>query len=303
MSVFEESCMTVLPQDNTEDNPSLTQCLVAWDEGDQAALEKLTSIVYEELYRLTYKLLERPGPDIILRVTTLIHQVYLRLVNQNDVQRQHQAHFFGVAAKAMRKILIDFARNHQAVKRGGGTREVSLDEVAPISAEQTVDLVALDDAMKDLEKFAPRQILIVELRFFGGLPVAEIAELLGISVDMVKRELWKTKIWLFGLLSRQSFTNIGNTLSDEEDTGEVRFEELERRFEEEQYWPVKLESQLLLAGELTNADISLLTPRLDAALQTLAANQRQINQDRKNTTALREETKKIISRILVNTED
>jgi RNA polymerase sigma factor (TIGR02999 family) len=183
---------------------SVTQLLVDWSHGDQNALERLTPLVYGELRRLARRHLSRERSDHTLQSTALVHEAYLRLVDQRSVQWQNRAHFFGVAAQLIRRILIDHARARQAGKRGAGACLLSLDEAIDSPAgNRALDVVALDDALEQLAKIDPRQSRIVELRFFAGLTVQETAEVLNISTPTVNREWNAAKAWLFRELNRR----------------------------------------------------------------------------------------------------
>ncbi|TMQ54829.1 MAG: sigma-70 family RNA polymerase sigma factor [Candidatus Eisenbacteria bacterium] len=174
----------------------VTRILRAWGKGDQQALEKLMPVVYGELRRLAQHYLRRERPDHTLQATALVHEAYLRLVDQRAVTWQNRAHFFGVAAQLMRRILVDHARRHHAAKRGGTALKVSLNDVVLAAEERAEDLVALDDALNRLAAMDPRQGRVVELRLFGGLTVEETAEVLRISPATVKREWTTAKAWL-----------------------------------------------------------------------------------------------------------
>ena len=154
--------------------------LRAWSEGDQGALEKLTPIVFDQLHRLARHYMRRERSGHSLQTTALVNEAYMRLVDYKRMQWQDRAHFFAVSAQLMRRILVEHARR-QNLKRGGGVPHVSLDEAAVVGGEQAADLVALDDAMNALARFDPRKVQVVEMRFFGGLSVAETAEVLKIS--------------------------------------------------------------------------------------------------------------------------
>ncbi len=175
----------------------VTQLLQAWSDGDPTALEKLTGLVYAELRRLAkfYMAGERPGHS--LQTTALVHEAYLRLVDWKDVHWQNRAHFFSVSAQMMRRILVDFARSRRYAKRGGNARPLPLEEAASVPEQRGKDLVQLDDALKSLEEVDPRKSRIVELRFFGGLSVEEIAEVLKLSPRTVLREWSLARAWLF----------------------------------------------------------------------------------------------------------
>ena len=174
----------------------VTQLLVDWSQGNQAARDQLMPVVYDELRRLAHHYLRRERPEHTLQATALVHEAYLQLVDQRSVQWQNRAHFFGIAAQLMRRILAEYARSRAAAKRGGGEPRLSLDEDAGWFAERGVDLVAVDEALTRLACIAPQQSRLVELRFFGGLTVEETAEVMGVSPRTVKRE-WRTaKAWL-----------------------------------------------------------------------------------------------------------
>jgi RNA polymerase sigma factor (TIGR02999 family) len=174
----------------------VTRMLVDWSGGDREAPAKLMPLVYEELRHLARQYLQRERPDHTLQATGLVHEAYLRLVDQSTTTWQNRAHFFGVAAQLMRRILVDYARSHRAEKRGGGWDKLTFDEALAPSTERSIDLVALDEALKDLLALDPRQSQIVELRFFGGLTNEEVGEVLDVSPRTVKREWRMAKAWL-----------------------------------------------------------------------------------------------------------
>ena len=174
----------------------VTRILQAWGKGDQQALDKLMPVVYDELRRVAQRYLRREGPDHTLQATALVHEAYLRLVDQRGITWQNRAHFFGVAAQLMRRILVDHARRHRAAKRGGSALKVSLNELMLAAEERAEDVVALDDALERLAAMDPRQGRVVELRIFSGLTVEETAEVLGISPATVKREWTMARAWL-----------------------------------------------------------------------------------------------------------
>ena len=174
----------------------VTQVLVDWSKGDQNAPERLMPLVYEELRKLARNYLQRERSDHTLQATGLVHEAYLRLVDQSSMSWQNRAHFFAVAAQVMRRILVDHARAHRAEKRGGEREKIEFDEALAPSGEKAVDLIALDDALQDLVTFDSRQSRIVELRFFGGLTNEEIGDVLGISPRTIKREWRLAKAWL-----------------------------------------------------------------------------------------------------------
>ena len=173
----------------------VTQLLHDWSDGDREALDKLLPIVYEELRRQAARYLQRERPRHTLHTTALIHEAYLRLIDQKDVRWQNRAHFFGIAAQLMRRILVDHARSRQAAKRGGSDIKLPLEE-GMIVAEREVNLVALDEALDRLAAIDPQQSRVVELRFFSGLSVEETAEVIGVSTRTIKRDWNVEKAWL-----------------------------------------------------------------------------------------------------------
>jgi RNA polymerase sigma factor (TIGR02999 family) len=168
----------------------VTRLLLSWSTGDRAALDKLTPFLYTELRRLAAGYLRRERSGHTLQPTALVNEAYLRLVNQTHVQTQSRAQFFAIAANLMRQILINYAKRHSRQKRGGGNRQVTLEDASAIVDRPLVDLLALDDALSELARVDPRQSQVVELRFFGGLREEEVAEVLGVSVVTVKRN-WR----------------------------------------------------------------------------------------------------------------
>jgi RNA polymerase sigma factor (TIGR02999 family) len=175
----------------------ITQLLLSWSDGDEAALERLAPLVHAELYRLAKHYMSQEKPGHTLQATALVNEAYLRLIDWKNVRWQNRAHFFGVSAQLMRRILVDYARSRNYQKRGGGAVKVSLEEAAIISSEQPADFVALDDALNELAEMDPRKSRIVELRFFGGLNVEETAEVLKISPRTVIREWSLAQAWLY----------------------------------------------------------------------------------------------------------
>lgn len=182
----------------------VTQLLVDWGNGNQAALDRLMPVVYTELRQLAHWYMRRERPDHTMQTTALIHEAYLRLVDQNQVRWQHQAHFFGIAARLMRQILIEHARSHTRAKRGGGVGTISLDEAAIVSQARATELLALDDALERLATIDPRKSQVVELRFFGGLSVEEAAQVLNIAPNTVLRDWRMAKAWLRREISHES---------------------------------------------------------------------------------------------------
>jgi RNA polymerase sigma factor (TIGR02999 family) len=179
----------------------VTQLLADWSHGDQAALQKLTPLVYEELRRLAHHYMEGQQPDHTLQTTALVHEAYLRLVDQSRPSFTNQSHFLAVAAKAMRQILVDHARTGRRQRRGAGARKVELDEAALISAEQSGAILNLNDALERLASLDSRAAQGVELRYFGGLNQDEIAEVLKVSAVTVRRDWVFSKAWLYRELS------------------------------------------------------------------------------------------------------
>lgn len=179
----------------------ITKLLVASRQGDEEALNKLLPLVYQELRRLAGHYLRRERPDHTLQPTALVHETYLRLIDQN-VSWQNRAHFFGVAAQMMRRILVDHARSRLAAKRGSGGVKISLDDALNLSDERAGDFIALDEALERLAEFDQQKSKIVELRFFGGLSVEETAEVLGIGTATVTRQWKMAKAWLYQQVSQ-----------------------------------------------------------------------------------------------------
>ncbi|HEX5732321.1 MAG TPA: sigma-70 family RNA polymerase sigma factor [Blastocatellia bacterium] len=186
-----------------ESQQQITERLIAWGSGETAALDDVMRAVYQELRRMADHYLRLERPDHTLQPTALVHEAYLRLIDQRKVSWQNRAHFFGVAAQMMRRILVDHARTKQRGKRGGAARKLSLDEVMNLSQGRAADLVALDDALKALAEIDPRKSQVVELRFFGGLSVEETAEVLDVSPQTVLRDWKMAKAWLYQEMTRQ----------------------------------------------------------------------------------------------------
>jgi len=178
----------------------VTQLLAAWCDGNEAALEQLVPIIQAELHRLARHYLRRERPGHTLQTTALVNEAYVRLINWKTARFESRAHFFGVSAQLMRRILVDFARGRPRVQ-GDSVRHVSLEQALTVSAGTDADLVALDEALVELAEHDPRKAQIVELRFFGGLTVEETAEFLGISPATALREWNKAKAWLYRELS------------------------------------------------------------------------------------------------------
>ncbi len=180
----------------------VTELLIDWGQGDKGALDRLMPLVYEELRRLARHHLSLEEPGHTLQSTALVHEAYLKLVDQDRIQWRNRAQFFAVAAQLIRRILVDHARRRHADKRGGGAQKLSLDETIATPQHKDVDLVALDDALNDLSRLDSQQAQVIELRFFAGMTIAESAEVLGISPATVHRDWITAKAWLFDQVSR-----------------------------------------------------------------------------------------------------
>ena len=174
----------------------VTQLLAAWGNGDQEARDQLMSVVYQELHRLAHHYMKRESAGHTLQTSALVNEAFLRLVDQRDVHWRNRAHFFGIAAQMMRRILVDYARGRRYAKRGGGERTLSLDEALIVSNERGAEVVALDEALERLASFDARKGQIVELRFFGGLSIEETADVLAVSPGTVMRDWTLAKAWL-----------------------------------------------------------------------------------------------------------
>jgi RNA polymerase sigma factor (TIGR02999 family) len=179
----------------------VTRLLRDWRDGNRDALDQLMPLVYDELRRLARRHMRHQAPGHTLQTTAVVNEAYLRLVDQPGIDWQDRAHFFAVAAQAMRYLLVDHARSQQAAKRGGAAQHVELDEVAVMAPERSAEMLALDEALGRLAALDPRQGQIVELRYFGGLSLEETAEVMGISAITVRREWGKAKAWLYRELS------------------------------------------------------------------------------------------------------
>jgi len=187
---------------NTSSPPhEITQLLAEWSEGNQAALDQLYPLVYNELRRLAHGYLRRERKGHTLQTTALINEAYLRLVDQKHVHWANRSHFFGISAQIMRRILIDHARRYDYAKRGGGAQRISLDEAAIVAKQRGRTLLMLDEALKSLAKIDPRRSQVVELRYFGGLNNEEIAGVLKISENTVTRDWNMARAWLYQELS------------------------------------------------------------------------------------------------------
>ncbi len=174
----------------------ITRLLIAWSDGDRAALDRLLPLIERELHRIARHYMRRESPGHTLQTTALVNEAYFRLVDQKSVRWQNRAHFFAIAAKIMRRILLNYARDRQRDKRGGQAVQVSLSEVAVAAEEKSAELIALDEALVRLAATDERKCRVVELRYFGGLSVEETAEVLGVSAVTVARDWKMAKAWL-----------------------------------------------------------------------------------------------------------
>jgi RNA polymerase sigma-70 factor (ECF subfamily) len=186
-----------------ETSPEITQLLIAWGGGDLAAMEQLAPVLQQELHRVASHHLAAEPRGHILQTTALVNEAYLRLIDWKNVRWQNRAQFFAMASRMMRHILVDYARAQHREKRGGGAVQVSLSQAAGVPLESSADVVALDEALRKLESFAPRQGRVVELRFFGGLSLEETAEVLEVSVGTVRRDWDLARAWLYRELNRK----------------------------------------------------------------------------------------------------
>jgi RNA polymerase sigma-70 factor, ECF subfamily len=182
----------------------VTRLLQAWGLGDDSALERLMPLVYNELHRLAHRYMAGEQPGQTLQTTALVHEVYLKLVDASDIDWQNRAHFYGLCARLMRRILIDFARSRNYQKRGGQIPHIELEEAATVSAVVGSELLAVDEALKQLAAVDARKSEVVELRFFGGLTVEETATALGVSEETVMRDWKLAKAWLLRELSHEA---------------------------------------------------------------------------------------------------
>lgn len=188
----------------SESSEQITRLLVQWSGGNRGALDQLLPIVYNDLKRLAAAYLRRERPGHTLQSTALVHEAFLRLVDQREVTWQNRAQFFGIASQAIRRILVDHARHHKAQKRGGEALRVTIDESIAVAGGGDFDILALEDALEKLAALDERQSRIVELRFFGGLSIEDTGEVLGLSPATVKRDWSMARVWLFRELSRKS---------------------------------------------------------------------------------------------------
>ena len=187
--------MTIAPH-------QVTRLLQEWSEGDETALEQLMPLVHDELHRLAHQHMRREGPGHILQTSALINEAYLRLVDQPEIRCENRNHFFGIAARLMRRILVDDARKRKAAKRGGSQVQVPLDDATDLADAQSANVAALDDALKRLETVDARQAQMIELRFFGGLSIEETADVLQVSPGTVMRDWTFARAWLRNEMTR-----------------------------------------------------------------------------------------------------
>ena len=180
----------------TQSPQDITRLLIAWGDGNQSALEELAPLVESELHRLAHHYMVGERPGHILQTSALVNEAYIRLIDWKNVRWQNRAHFFAVSAQLMRRILVDFARDRQNLKRGGNALMVSLTAAADFPTERGADLVALDDALTMLAEVDLRKSQVVEMRFFGGLSIKEVAEVLDVSEETVMRDWRLAKVWL-----------------------------------------------------------------------------------------------------------
>jgi RNA polymerase sigma factor (TIGR02999 family) len=187
--------------------PSVTQLLQRWSTGDREAAEQALPLVYDELRRIASRELRRERGGHTLQATAIVHEAYLRLIGQPGLEWTSRAHFFAFSAHLIRRILVDYARHRNRAKRGGLAEKITLVEMAGLALEKNPDLEALDEALSSLEKVDPRKAAVVELKFFGGLTLEEIADQLGISSETVSREWRRARAWLYSTLQ----TNAANS--------------------------------------------------------------------------------------------
>lgn len=176
--------------------PQITELLVSWSNGDRAALEKLLPLVEQELHRIAHRYMRREQQDHTLQTTGLINETFIRLAGQNRVRWQNRAHFYGIAAQIMRRVLLNYARDKRREKRGGGAYKVSLSEADALAQEKSVEILALNEALEKLSAIDARKGQVVELRYFGGLSVQETAEVLNVSPTTVARDWDMARAWL-----------------------------------------------------------------------------------------------------------
>ncbi|MEP6923934.1 MAG: sigma-70 family RNA polymerase sigma factor [Pyrinomonadaceae bacterium] len=186
------------------ENHEVTQILQEWRDGDKNAAERLFPLVYNELKRQARTFLNRERQDHTLQPTALVHEAYLRMVDQTSLAVENRLHFYAVAARVMRQILVDHARQHKAEKRGGAAERFAIDDLDVLPAQSAADLLELDEALQKLETLDNRKCRVVDMRFFGGLKEDEIAEVLGVNEKTVRRDWQFAKLWLFRELSQNA---------------------------------------------------------------------------------------------------
>lgn len=184
-----------------QESQDVTRLLANWQNGDKSALDRLMPLVYDELRRIAARYLRSERSGHTLQTTALVHEAYLKLVNEDHIEWRGRAHFFGVAATLIRNILVDHARTQRAIKRGSGIQKLSLEEAFAVPANREPDILAVDDALHALSRIDGQQSRIVELRFFGGLTIEETAEVLQISASTVKRDWILAKTWIYRALT------------------------------------------------------------------------------------------------------
>ena len=192
----------------------LTQLLLAWSNGDKDALDRLIPLVHAELHRLAARYMSRERKDHTLQTTALVNEAYCKLIDQRNVRWQNRAHFFAIASQLMRRILVSHARKTARIKRGGGALQISLDRVALNPDPQAVEIISLDDALSRLNQFDARKSRIVEMKFFGGLTMEEIAEVEQLSTRTIEREWRKAKAWLHHAITVKNQNGRGSLETD-----------------------------------------------------------------------------------------
>jgi len=190
-----------------QSSKEITQLLIAWSDGDESALDRLAPLIHSELHQLAHRYMKRERPGHLLQTSALVNEAYVRLIDWKNVRWQNRAHFFGVAAQMMRRVLVDFARDRQYMKRGGGALQVSLSEAASFVMDHNTDLVALDEALTALAQLDPRKVRVVEMRFFAGLSVEEVADVLKVSKETVMRDWRLAKVWLLRELAGETIAH------------------------------------------------------------------------------------------------
>ena len=194
----------------TSSSNTVTQLLTAWGNGDQSARDQLMTLVYEELHRLAHRYIRKERPGHTLQTSALVNEVFVRLVDQENVHGENRAHFFAIAAQMMRRILVDYARTRRSAKRGGEAWQVTFDEDLIVPDERSADVVALDEALNELAKIDDRKRKVVELRFFGGLSIEETAEVLAVSPGTVMRDWTLSKAWLKRAMTQENKSLVDN---------------------------------------------------------------------------------------------